>query len=66
MRGWGVVLLIIGVGSFILPQFGFQFKLVSLFGPASGFIFGGVGLVLLILSFVMKKEAPTTSQGPAK
>lgn len=57
MAGWGVILLIIGIGSFILPHFNIQFKLVTLFGPASGFIFAGIGLVLIILSFVMKKPA---------
>jgi hypothetical protein len=34
MRGWGITLIILGVGSFILPLMGMQFALVSVFGEA--------------------------------
>lgn len=52
MRGVGIMLLLIGAGSFVLPRMGIQFKLISLFGAyqthaAIGFL--AVGAVLLLL-----------------
>lgn len=35
MRRFGITLLILGIGSFILPLFGRQFRLLSLFGGAT-------------------------------
>jgi len=34
MRGWGTTLILLGVGSFLLPFFGMQFRLMSLFGDS--------------------------------
>ena len=53
MRGLGVMLLVIGAGSFILPMMGRQFILVSVFGQyekaaAIGMIV--VGAILTVLS----------------
>ena len=54
MRGWGIMLLILGIGSFVLPFLGVQFRLLAIFGifaPVLGGILAVVGAVLLILSF---------------
>jgi hypothetical protein len=51
MRSWGIVLIIVGIGSYFLPLAGLQFKLVSLFGPNSGIIFIAIGVVLTGISF---------------
>jgi hypothetical protein len=53
MKSWGVWLLILGIGSFILPVFGLQFALLNIFGEsqvlaAIGMII--VGVVLLVVS----------------
>jgi hypothetical protein len=50
MRSWGFTLLIVGVGSFILPAFGIQFILVDIFGPLGPVVaviaaIVGVGLI---------------------
>lgn len=59
MRQLAVWLLILGVGSFILPMMGLQFKLLSLFGEATPFVGGGMavlGGILLGVSFVTEKN----------
>jgi hypothetical protein len=38
MRRWGVWLLILGIGSFILPLVGMQFILLDIFGQARPFV----------------------------
>ncbi|MBM4069916.1 MAG: hypothetical protein FJ271_13335 [Planctomycetes bacterium] len=53
MRGWGITLLVLGVGSFILPLMGLQFRLLNLFGQATPFLGGGLavlGAVLVVVS----------------
>lgn len=34
MRQWGIYLLIFGVGAFILPMIGLQFKILNVFGES--------------------------------
>ena len=54
MRSWGIWLVVLGVGAFILPYFGLQFKILSMFGEALPMVAGGiavVGAVMLALSF---------------
>ncbi len=53
MKRLGVFLIIFGAGSFILPLFGLQFRLLSLFGnytSIAAIIAVVVGVVLLIVS----------------
>ena len=45
MRGWGIMLLIFGIGSFILPLMGVQFRLMQLFGENTAV--AGIGLAAL-------------------
>ena len=54
VRGWGITLLILGIGSFILPLLGLQFRLLNLFGDATPVLGAGLavlGAVLVGLSF---------------
>lgn len=61
MRTWGIWLLVLGVGAFILPYFGLQFKILNVFGEALPMVAGGiavVGAVMLALSFRAGSQAP--------
>lgn len=52
MKGWGTLLVLLGVGSFILPAFGMQFRLINAFGgdpSSSGILFIIVGGVLYLI-----------------
>jgi hypothetical protein len=63
MKNLGVLLLVLGAGSFILPMLGLQFKLMRLFGdaqPIVAIIAVLLGAVLLGISF-MRQKAPTNS-----
>ena len=54
MRNIAIALLVLGVGAFVLPMFGLQFKILGLFGEATPMVAGGmtlVGAVMLFLSF---------------
>lgn len=64
MAGWGIFLIVIGGGSFILPMMGRQFILVSWLGEARPYVAVAmiiVGIALVVLS--AKKGAPASSQG---
>jgi hypothetical protein len=65
MRSWGIYLLIFGIGSFLLPMMGLQFKLLSLLGNSTPIV-GGVltvaGIVLLVLSIAETLVEPITVQ----
>lgn len=63
MRTWGIWLLVLGVGAFILPYFGLQFKILNVFGEAQPMVAGGiavVGAVMFGLSFRAGSQAPQT------
>ncbi|MBU1030734.1 MAG: hypothetical protein ABIC91_08720 [Nanoarchaeota archaeon] len=50
-KGLGVLLIVMGIGSFILPLFGLQFKLLILFGAYQwmvSILMAIIGIVLLI------------------
>lgn len=49
MRGWGGTLILLGIGSFILPMFGMQFILLSFFGAATPI----VAIVMIIAGAAM-------------
>ena len=54
MRTWGIWMMVFGVGAFVLPYVGLQFKILSIFGEALPMVAGGlavVGAILLGLSF---------------
>jgi hypothetical protein len=63
MRNSGIWLIVLGVGAFVLPYFGLQFKILSVFGDALPMVAGGVavvGAVMLALSFRAGSQAPQT------
>ena len=66
MRGWGILLIVMGIGSFILPMMGMQFRLLSIFGEHTGIAGAAmavIGVILLGVSFMAGKktaEAPKT------
>jgi len=44
MRQWGIYLLMFGVGSFVLPMFGLQFKILSVFGESLPLVAGAMAV----------------------
>jgi len=53
MKNAGWLLLILGVGSFILPFFSLEFRLMRLFGdatPIAAIVMAIVGIGLLVMS----------------
>jgi hypothetical protein len=60
MRSAGIWMLVLGVGAFILPYFGLQFKILAIFGDALPMVAGGMavaGAVMLALSFRAAPQA---------
>ncbi|MCR8642766.1 hypothetical protein NV379_08830 [Paenibacillus sp. N1-5-1-14] len=60
----GIIFLILGVGAFILPQFGLQFKLFNvledLFGESQTLVEIGVavlGAILVVIHFAKKNNS---------
>ncbi|HSI36469.1 MAG: hypothetical protein ACAI43_22830 [Phycisphaerae bacterium] len=50
MMRFGVFLLILGIGSFVLPLFDVQFKIMAVFGEAQPIVAGAmIGLGALLL-----------------
>jgi type IV secretory pathway VirB2 component (pilin) len=63
MRGWGILLIALGVGSFILPMMGMQFRLLSIFGEHTGIagaVMAVIGVILLGISFMAGKKSGET------
>ena len=61
MRGWAILLLIFGVGSFILPMFNIQFSVVQIFGDyqiPAGIALAVLGVVLLVAP-MFRTKTPT-------
>ena len=63
MKTWGVRLLVIGVLSYILPFFGLQFKILSLFGSSftTSAVLTAIGLILLGLAPETNENEASTS-----
>ena len=58
MRNAGIWMLVFGVGAFVLPYFGLQFKILSIFGDALPMVAGGLALVGGILLAMSLRAAP--------
>ena len=49
-KGMGAMLLFLGIGSFVLPLIGLQFRIISIFGEGAwiaGLIATGVGILMM-------------------
>jgi hypothetical protein len=72
MIGWGILLIVLGAGSLLLPQMGFQFRLMELlddFQPYAGVVVGIIGIGLVVLGMRQRNAAavpagPPPSQDP--
>lgn len=66
MIGWGILLIVLGAGSLLLPQLGFQFRLMELledFQPYAGIAVAIVGAALVYLG--MNRGGATVEVTPA-
>jgi hypothetical protein len=62
MIGFGVLLIIFGIGSLILPQFNLQFRLMSLLDnlqPIAGIIVAAIGVLLVVLGIRKNRAHPS-------
>jgi hypothetical protein len=70
MTGFGVLLIILGVGSLLLPMFNLQFTLMEFvdpYQPWAGLVVGVIGAVLVALGLQRSRAAaaPTASAATA-
>jgi hypothetical protein len=59
MKRFGIFLLVIGIGTFILPYMGLQFKIMSIFGDnqrTAAIVAAVVGLILIALDTARNKK----------
>jgi hypothetical protein len=49
MRGWGIMCVILGIGSILLPRIGMQFMLMELFDDYQPFAAIGISLLGVVL-----------------
>jgi len=64
MKSFGTILLILGIGSFILPYFGYQFKLFNKLGEYETIAEIAaivIGAILLVISFMKSKNNDTSA-----
>ncbi|MBD0325066.1 MAG: hypothetical protein ICV68_01465 [Pyrinomonadaceae bacterium] len=67
MIGFGILLIILGIGSLILPQFNIQFRLMSLLDdlqPAAGIVIAAIGALLLVLGMRGQRSKPPQDAPP--
>jgi hypothetical protein len=66
MVSFGVLLLILGIGTFILPLLGLQFRILSIFGPNQDIVAIGmavVGAVLVVLGLSRGRQRAPEATG---
>ena len=64
MIGWGIFLVILGLGSLLLPMFGFQFRLMELVDdiqPWAGLAVAAVGFGLIGMGITRRRNEPPAS-----
>ena len=67
MIGWGVLLIVLGAGSLLLPTLGWQFTLMELvddYQPYAGIVVAVVGVALVLFAMNRRSE-PATTPAPA-
>lgn len=61
MIGWGILLIVLGAGSLLLPMFEIQFTLMSLFDdyqPWAGIAVAIIGVALVVYAMNRQQPAP--------
>jgi hypothetical protein len=69
MVGWGILLLVLGVGSLLLPMLDMQFRLMELvdpYQPWAGIVVAGIGGVLVFLGQTRREPAAEVTSTPAQ
>ncbi len=61
LRNYGITFAIIGIGSFILPYLGIQFRLVNIFGPAQTLVSCVVALAGAVCLFLSFRDNPVVA-----
>lgn len=59
MGSFGILFIILGFGSLLLPQFGIQFKVLSWadpYQPWIGIVVGVIGILLLVGNLMVNKN----------
>jgi protein-S-isoprenylcysteine O-methyltransferase Ste14 len=68
MVGFGVLLIVLGIGSLLLPMMDIQFTLMALFDdyqPIAGIVVAAIGVVLLMLGMRRRTQTVVVQQPPA-
>jgi len=61
MIGWGILLIVLGAGSLLLPMFSIQFTLMSLlddYQPWAGVVVAIIGVALVVFAMNRRQPAP--------
>jgi len=62
MKQWGLYLIVIGLGSFVLPLLGLQFGLINIFGEENQTLAAlgitGLGAILYVVGSIQERVAP--------
>ena len=67
MVGFGALLIILGVGSLLLPMFDIQFQIMSLlddYQPIAGIAIAAVGVLLVVLGLQRSRNQTVVVQQP--
>jgi hypothetical protein len=69
MVGWGILLLVLGIGSLLLPMLNMQFRLMELvdpYQPWAGIVVAVIGAVLVFLGQTRRQPAVEVTSTPAQ
>lgn len=67
MVGWGILLIVLGAGSLLLPQMGYQFTLMELvddFQPWAGIVVAVIGAVLVFMGIGRRRRPAEVTSTP--
>jgi hypothetical protein len=68
MVGWGILLLVLGVGSLLLPMLNMQFRLMEIvdpYQPWAGIVVAVIGGVLVFIGQTRREAAVEVTPAPA-
>ena len=69
MVGWGILLILLGAGSLLLPMLGFQFTLMELvddFQPWAGIVVAVIGAILVFMGMNRRQPTVEVTSGPTQ